>query len=148
MYAGIPYLVNDDLVSFLDEDNWHHPDFAQVMQFTMDCYPEAEVVTCRRMIVDEQGKYLCHDDFESIGVNDIGYALFDTNTYCFRTSAWKHYSGSIHGQWGADRPLTERVLERCKYIHIDQYLVYYRAKPKLYNFFLQNGHIQSTQVIL
>jgi cellulose synthase/poly-beta-1,6-N-acetylglucosamine synthase-like glycosyltransferase len=148
VYAGVPYLVNDDLVAFLDEDNWHHPDFVQTMQFVMDTNPDIEVATCRRVAVTQDGEYLCHDNFESIGVNDLGYPLFDTNTYVFRTSAWRHYSGSIYEKWGGDRTLTQAVIERGKYIHIDQYLVFYRVRPKLYNFFSQNGHINKTQTIL
>jgi hypothetical protein len=144
----VPYMVNDDLVAFLDEDNWHHPDFAQTMQFVMDTNPDIEVATCRRIAVTQEGKYLCHDDFESIGVNDLGYPLFDTNTFVFRTSAWKHYSGSICEKWGGDRTLTQMVLERGKYIHIDQYLVYYRVKKINHEFFTTYGDVRTPQVVL
>jgi glycosyltransferase involved in cell wall biosynthesis len=149
IYASVPMLVNTPFVSFLDEDNYLEPEFVEIMEQTIQ-RPNVDVVTCRRNVVNQNRQRIGRDNFESIGANQMGYALHDTNTYLFRQAIAHKICPHIYGQWGADRPFTEAVLNHAyhhfhdksangKHTHLANYYgVNYRSPVNLYDHFLTN----------
>lgn len=138
VYSGIPAVVNSEYISFLDEDNWIRPTFAEKMIEAIEEYGYF-ITTCRRSVHDEYGAFICNDDFESIGDNGE-YILHDTNTYLFdRYYYIKHLAHCIYGRWGADRPLSERVASDEHHVHIKEHLSCYRAPDRLYGFFREKA---------
>jgi GT2 family glycosyltransferase len=138
VYASVPMLVNSDYVAFLDEDNYFAKDWVEIMEQCLE-KATAPVVTCRRKIVTQEGEFICNDNFESVGLNKFGYALFDTNTYLFKQDATPEIVPSIYGGWGADRPLTDKV-RKSGVMHLTQYYgTFYRAPERLYQFFNEQG---------
>ena len=135
IYAGIPAIVNTDYISFLDEDNWYEQRFVEVMEDQ-----EAFISTCRRNVYSQGDEFLGLDNFESIGKNDLGYPLYDTNTYHFRTQVYnKYFAKNFYHPLGADKELSHRVLTSViPHIHVTEPLVNYRAPERLTEFFNLN----------
>lgn len=135
IYAGIPAIVNSDFISFLDEDNWYQPRFVEVME-SQGKY----IATCRRHIYSHDGAYLGVDNFESIGKNDFGYVLHDTNTLLFDTIYYNTMiAQSFYYPLGADKRIGQRI-EKLKnfHKHCEEPLVNYQAPERLTEFFNLN----------
>lgn len=138
IYTGIPAIVNSEYISFLDEDNWIRPTFAEKMIEAVDGYGYF-IATCRRSVHDEYGTFICNDDFESIGDNGQ-YILHDTNTYLFdRYYYVKYLARYFYGNHFQDRVLSEKVVADEHHIHIQDYLSCYRSPERLYGFFRQKS---------
>ena len=137
IYAGIPAIVNTDYISFLDEDNWYEPGFVETMEGNA---PKGHVVTCRRNIYNQKDKFIGVDNFESIGVTEFGYELYDMNTYFFNTLIYnKFLSSYFYSELGADKIATSCILRsNIPQIHIETPLVNYRAPERLTEFFNLN----------
>lgn len=87
IYGGIPYLVNTEYTSFLDEDNFLEPNHVETILKTMN--NQAFCFT-HRNIVDKNGKFICRDECESMGSvrpvwNVPNLNFVDTNCFTFRT---------------------------------------------------------------
>jgi glycosyltransferase involved in cell wall biosynthesis len=65
IYAAVPYLIDADYFIFLDEDNWIEPDHVESLVSAVKGYDWAFSL---RKIVDQEGKYICNDDCESLGL--------------------------------------------------------------------------------
>jgi hypothetical protein len=130
IYASIPMLVNTEFYAHLDEDNMIAPTFIERMESQIGNHP---VLTCRRRVVRQDLSPIGYDDSESIGVNRMGYTLYDTNTYLIRQSLAYRIAPHIYGKHTTDRNLSEAVLPVAK--HIQEYLSIYRAPERNYAFF-------------
>ncbi|WGE45728.1 glycosyltransferase family 2 protein [Actinobacillus equuli] len=103
--AIAPFLVKEDLVCYLDDDNWYEPNHVEncVRQLTAHQYDY--VYSMRNFMNVETGKFICQDTFESVGkyhkmVGDIDVSSdalgisgticlerknhIDTNCYCLK----------------------------------------------------------------
>lgn len=143
IYAGIPAIVNTEYVSFLDEDNWYEEDFVEVMEGVLE-QGNRYVATCRRKIFHYK-EYIGVDKFESIGKNDLGYTLHDTNTFMFSVIYYnKTLSRYFYNPLGADKVVSEMVLKlKIPQRHIRDPLVNYRCPDRLVEFFKKNCDKQS-----
>jgi glycosyltransferase involved in cell wall biosynthesis len=65
IYAAMPYLINADYFIFLDEDNWIEPNHVESL---VDAVKGNDWSFSLRKIVDQEGKYVCNDDCESLGL--------------------------------------------------------------------------------
>jgi hypothetical protein len=65
IYASVPYLIDADYFIFLDEDNWIEPNHVESLVETVKGYDWAFSL---RKIIDQDGKYICNDDCESLGL--------------------------------------------------------------------------------
>lgn len=65
IYASVPYLIDADYFIFLDEDNWIDEDHVESLVETCAGYDWAFSL---RKIIDGEGKYICDDDCESLGL--------------------------------------------------------------------------------
>ena len=104
VYSACSFLVNADVIIYLDEDNWIDPDHVEKMIQALD---GNDWVYSLRKIYDKDGKYLCHDDCESLGVWPVFFDErvhhIDTSCYAVRKDVAVRIGHAWYGQWGADR---------------------------------------------
>lgn len=105
VYAACSFLVNADVIIYLDEDNWIEPNHVQTI---VDKLKEGnDWVYSLRKIVSKEGEFLCEDNCESLGKWPV---FFDKNVHHIDTSCFGikrdiavRIGHAWYGQWGADR---------------------------------------------
>jgi hypothetical protein len=125
-------LVNTEFYAHLDEDNLIAPTFIERMESQIG---DSLVLTCRRRVVRQDLTPIGIDNSESIGRNNHGYPLYDTNTYLIRQDMAYRIAPHIYGKHTTDRNLTSAVLPVAK--HITEPLSIYRSPERNYAFFEQ-----------
>lgn len=105
VYAACSFLVNADVIIYLDEDNWIEPDHVAKMVEKLE--KGNDWVYSLRKIYDKDGNYLCEDNCESLGKWPVYFndQVFHIDTSCFavRRDVAVRIGHSWYGQWGADR---------------------------------------------
>ena len=105
VYAACSFLVNCDVICYLDEDNWidpHHvEDLVSVLKEGNDW------AYSLRKIYDKEGNFLCEDNCESLGkwpvyFDDRTFHI-DTSSFAVRRDVAVRIGHAWYGQWGADR---------------------------------------------
>lgn len=76
--AAAPFLVTEELVCFLDDDNWFEPDHVESL---VKVIAENAYAYSLRNIVEPDGSFFCQDDGEAIGHYGD---LVDANCFMFR----------------------------------------------------------------
>lgn len=105
VYAACSFLVNADIICYLDEDNWFEPNHVQsIFDKIKSGY---EWVYSLRNIYDKEGEFVCEDNCESLGkwsvyFNPSMYHI-DTSTFGVRRDVAINVGHTWYGQWGADR---------------------------------------------
>lgn len=106
VYAACSFLVNADIICYLDEDNWIEPDHVEklVNKITRKNLDWAYSL---RKIYDKDGNYLCDDNCESLGkwpvyFNDQVHHI-DTSSFAVKRDVAVRIGHAWYGQWGADR---------------------------------------------
>jgi len=112
VYAALPHLVNEDLVLFLDEDNWYDPDHVAALVSVVE-RRKLDWAFSLRKIVDKRGDLIANDDCESLGKWPIWRSrarrpqyLVDTSCFAVRREALVVVSWAWHQPRGADRVVT------------------------------------------
>jgi len=84
IYGAMANLVNTDYIMFLDEDNWYEPNHIESMVQLIENH-NLEWAYSLRNVVDAQGKFICQDNCDSLGVfpNYKNIPFVDMNCYCF-----------------------------------------------------------------
>lgn len=86
IYAAMPFLVNQDWICYLDDDNWLEPEHIQNCVEACNSGPLDWCFTMRN--IWHEGKFLCVDECESVGLwptwHDPRAHHIDTNCYFFR----------------------------------------------------------------
>lgn len=105
VYASCSFLVNADIICYLDEDNWYDEDHVQSLVDTIN--RGNQWAYSLRKIFDKDGNYLCEDNCESLGkwpvyFNDDVFHI-DTSSFAIRRDVAVCVGHSWYGQWGADR---------------------------------------------
>lgn len=105
VYAACSFLVNADVICYLDEDNWIEPNHIESLVKVIE--RGNDWAFSLRKIYDKEGNYLLNDDCESLGKWPVYFRddLYHIDTSCFaikRDVAVK-VGHSWYGQWGADR---------------------------------------------
>jgi len=105
VYAACSFLVNADVICYLDEDNWYEPNHIEEVIKKIEA--GADWAYSLRKVYDKQGNYLCHDNCESLGKwsiwgNNHAY-LVDTSSYAITRDAAANVGHWWCGGWGADR---------------------------------------------
>lgn len=105
VYAACSFLVNADIICYLDEDNWidirHVENLVDVLKEGNDW------AYSLRKIYDKEGSYLCDDNCESLGkwpvyFDDRTFHI-DTSSFAVRRDVAVRIGHAWYGQWGADR---------------------------------------------
>lgn len=105
VYAACSFLVNADVICYLDEDNWIEPN--HVENLVNKIKEGNDWAFSLRKIYDKEGKFLCEDNCESLGkwstfFSDNVYHI-DTSCFAVKRDVALRIGHSWYGQWGADR---------------------------------------------
>lgn len=100
MNAGIvaasAFLVQEDLICWLDDDNWLHPRHVETMVEAKGDKPYAWSL---RQIMNVDGSFYCYDDFESIGpwggFIDLNCYLMDRGIALQVAPLWYRTTGEL-----------------------------------------------------
>ena len=105
VYAACSFLVDADVICYLDEDNWFDP--CHVEKMVQKLEEGNQWVYSLRKIYDKDGNFLCEDNCESLGKwpvyfrNDVFH--IDTSSFAIRRDIAVRIGHAWYGQWGADR---------------------------------------------
>lgn len=104
VYAAFTYLVNEDYIIYLDEDNWLEPNHVESLIHTIESNNLLWAYSLRK-ICDKEGRVICEDNCESLGwwLSVDGYPHIDTSSYCVSRTTAVQAAHAWYGQWGADR---------------------------------------------
>jgi glycosyltransferase involved in cell wall biosynthesis len=106
VYAACSFLVNADIICYLDEDNWFEKDHVEKLVKTIT-EKKLDWAFSFRKIYDKQGNYLCEDNCESLGKWPIYFSEdqhhIDTSSFAVKQSVAVNIGHAWYGQWGADR---------------------------------------------
>lgn len=105
-FAAASFLVNEEVVCYLDEDNWVEPNYIQAFKDTLSD-PRNQWAYTLRKIVNQAGDYICDDNCESLGLwpvtGDPGRFHIDTGCFAVPRAIALKVGHHWYGQWGADR---------------------------------------------
>lgn len=105
-YAASSFLVNADVLCYLDEDNWLEPNHvSSLVKILRDSnVPWAYSL---RKIFKKDGTFACEDNCESLGLWPIYFHKdqyhIDTSCFAVRQRVAVQIGQAWYGQWGADR---------------------------------------------
>jgi glycosyltransferase involved in cell wall biosynthesis len=130
VYAACSFLVNADVIVYLDEDNWIDRTHIETLVNTLN-ESGAQWAYSLRNIYEEDGTYVCQDNCESLGkwptffdekVNHI-----DTSCFAIRRDIAVSVGHSWYGQWGADRQFFHTLKKHFpNFVCTNQHTVNYR----------------------
>ena len=105
VYAACSFLVNSDVICYLDEDNWF--DIHHVENLVSTLKKGNDWAYSLRKIYDKEGNFLCEDNCESLGkwpvyFDDRTFHI-DTSSFAVRRDVAIRIGHAWYGQWGADR---------------------------------------------
>ena len=105
VYAACGFLVNADVICYLDEDNWLEPNHVETLVEKIK--GGADWAYSLRKIVDKDGEFVCEDNCESLGkwpiyFNKDQYHI-DTSSFMVKRDVAIRVGQTWYGQWGADR---------------------------------------------
>lgn len=111
IHAIIPYLLQEDIFCFLDDDNWHDTTHIEYLVNFIEKYQLDYAYSLRRLY-DSQYQYICDDNFESLGFWSVfGYYLIDTNSYALT----RNIAFQLSEQWYFgifnDRNVLKKLIE-------------------------------------
>jgi glycosyltransferase involved in cell wall biosynthesis len=105
VYSACSFLVNADVICYLDEDNWYEPN--HVEKLVNKIKQGNDWAYSLRKIYDKDGNFLCNDDCESLGKWPVYFngEVFhiDTSSFAIKRSVATSIGHAWYGQWGADR---------------------------------------------
>jgi glycosyltransferase involved in cell wall biosynthesis len=133
IYAAVPHLVDEDLVLFLDEDNWFEPDHVAALESTVR-RGRLEWAFSLRNVMSRDGRFICRDDCESLGRWPLWSSkpgppryLVDTNCYAVRREVLIQLCFTWHMPRGADRVVTHLMRDlHPRYACSGRYSMNYR----------------------
>ena len=128
-YAACSFLVNADVICYLDEDNFFEPNHIETVVKKLQ--EGNDWVYSLRNIHDKDGKFLCEDNCESLGKWPVYFNPevhhIDTSCFAIRRDIAVHIGHSWYGKWGADRQFFSALKKYFpKYDCTNQYTTNYR----------------------
>jgi glycosyltransferase involved in cell wall biosynthesis len=105
VYAACSFLVNADVICYLDEDNWF--DSCHVEKLVKKIQAGNDWAYSLRKIYDKDANYLFEDNCESLGKWPVYFddQVFhiDTSSFAVKRDVAARIGHAWYGQWGADR---------------------------------------------
>jgi len=105
VYAACSFLVNADVICYLDEDNWYESNHIEEL---VNVIKEGnDWAYSLRKIYNKEGEYICEDNCESLGKwpvyfnNEVFH--IDTSSFAVKRDVATRIGHAWYGQWGADR---------------------------------------------
>ena len=151
VYAACSFLVNADVICYLDEDNWIEPNHVEELVKVLQ--EGNQWAYSLRKIYNKDGEYLCEDNCESLGkwpvyFNDEVFHI-DTSSFAVRRDVAVSIGHAWYGQWGADRQFFNNLKRHFpKYECSNQYSLSYRldGNPNSVTFeFFQKGNEENSK---
>ena len=114
VFAAAPYLVDEDVIFYLDDDNWYEPDHIESLVSMIEENSLAWAYSLRK-IVDADGTFICDDNCESLGMhfNATNHYLVDNSCYAVRTAIARQHSHAWFVPVVSDRNF-QRVLMQAR----------------------------------
>ena len=112
VFAAAPYIVSEDVIFYLDDDNWYERDHVERALALMSKHDLGWVFSLRN-IVGDSGEHICVDTCESLGYfkNVFGDHLVDNSCYCVRTELARRNSWAWYHPVMADRNFLKALLD-------------------------------------
>lgn len=112
VFAAAPYLIDEDVVCFLDDDNWYEDDHIESVVKLIEAQNLGWAYSLRK-IVDADGNYLCDDNCESLGLfpNSHQQLLVDNSCYVVRTDIARKFSHAWYVPVVSDRNFLNALKE-------------------------------------
>jgi glycosyltransferase involved in cell wall biosynthesis len=146
VYAACSFLVDADVICYLDEDNWIDPNHIEELVKVLQ--EGNQWAYSLRKIYNKEGEYLCEDNCESLGKwpvyfnNEVFH--IDTSSFAVRRDVAVNIGHAWYGQWGADRQFFSNLKRLFpKFDCSNQYSLCYRldGNPNSVNLeFFENGN--------
>jgi glycosyltransferase involved in cell wall biosynthesis len=117
VFAASPYLVNEDVIFYLDDDNFYDPDHIESLVTLIEQHDLGWAYSLRK-IVDNSGNYLFDDNCESLGCqpNASGHYLVDNSCYAVRADVARKHSHAWYVPVVSDRSFQASLMQakvRC-----------------------------------
>ena len=156
IYGAATFLAEGDYICYLDEDNWIEPNHIESLVNSI----EDDSFSCSlRKIVDQDGKFICNDDCESLGnwksiINDyfidVNCFFLPKNIALQLAPIWYRRARHPDDQPEVDRALTSVLKDnKIKCNVTGEYTVNYRAGSRAdsvqSNFFLVGNDMMMKQ---
>lgn len=130
VYAACSFLVNADVIVYLDEDNWIDRTHIETLVNTLN-ESGAEWAYSLRNIYEVDGTYVCQDNCESLGkwsaYFDKDVFHIDTSCFAIRRDIAVSVGHAWYGQWGADRQFFHTLKKHFpNFVCTNQHTVNYR----------------------
>lgn len=111
VFAAAPYLIEEDVVFFLDDDNWYEHDHVSSVMNMIEGNNLDWAYTLRK-IVDADGNFICDDNCESLGLhnNATGHYLVDNSCYAVKTYFARKYSHAWYVPIVSDRSFLNALM--------------------------------------
>lgn len=115
VFAMAPFAVEEDIIFYLDDDNWYEPDHIESLVEMIDKHNLGWAYSLRN-IVDNEGNFICEDNCESLGCipNSHQQFLVDNSCYAVRTDVARRHSHAWYVPIISDRSF-QRELMRAKH---------------------------------
>jgi glycosyltransferase involved in cell wall biosynthesis len=150
VYAACSFLVNADIICYLDEDNWYEP--CHVKKLVDKIAEGADWAYSLRKIYDKDGEFICEDNCESLGkwpvyFNDSVFHI-DTSSFAVKRDVAVTIGHAWYGQWGADRQFFGAIKQyfpnfACTNTHTLCYRLDGNPNSVTQQFFEQGNKVQS-----
>jgi glycosyltransferase involved in cell wall biosynthesis len=150
VYAACSFLINADVICYLDEDNFFEPNHIETVVKKLQ--EGNDWVYSLRNIHDKEGKFLCEDNCESLGKWPVYFNPevhhIDTSCFAVRRDVAVRIGHAWYGQWGADRQFFGALKTHFpKYSCTNQYTTNYRLDGNENSvneeFFIEGNKIKS-----
>ena len=128
VYALAPYVVREDVVCFLDDDNWFESTHIEKTVGLIEEHGLDWAYSLRR-IVDEDETFLLEDNCESLGMhpNATGHYLVDNSCFVVRAEHAKKYGHAWYVKFISDRSFQKALMDaRLSCGTTGEHLVNYR----------------------
>ena len=112
VFAAAPYLINEDIIFYLDDDNFYDPDHIESLVTLIDEHDLGWAYSLRR-IVDAEGKFICDDNCESLGLhpNSHNHYLVDNSCYAVRADIARQFSHAWYVPVVSDRAFMKALCQ-------------------------------------
>jgi glycosyltransferase involved in cell wall biosynthesis len=105
VYSACSFLVNADIICYLDEDNWYEP--CHINKLVEKIQNGNDWAYSLRKIYSKESEHLCDDNCESLGKWPVYFnnQVFhiDTSSFAIKRDIAVRIGHAWYGQWGADR---------------------------------------------
>jgi glycosyltransferase involved in cell wall biosynthesis len=111
VYALAPYVVREDVICFLDDDNWFEPTHVEETVGLIEEHGLDWAYSLRNIVAEDRS-FICQDNCESLGVhpNASGQLLVDNSCFVVKNEHAKAHSHAWYVKFTSDRSFMASML--------------------------------------